>query len=253
MVLDWFFKFFKSFRKKRPRKKIAKEGKKIKKGKGAKRIVKIGRIKKQKKKKVLVSDLMTREIISVSPQMSLEKVVEIFRANKISGAPVLDKNFFIGEISKTDILNVVKKSSLDEIDEKDKETLRKIFVSELMKKPICISENKSVEEAKKKMEKYNIKRLLVLDKRKRLVGIITRTDILRWAPKQEIKDTISTKIDEMLKILEDGQLEVSELSKRLKTPENLVEEWAKILEEYDLVEIIYPAIGSPIVRLKKKA
>jgi CBS domain-containing protein len=248
MVFDWFFKFFKTFRKKRFRKKIERE--KVKKKK-VKRIVKIGRIKKQKKKKVLVSDLMTKEIISVSPRMSLEKVVEIFRANKISGAPVLDKNFFIGEISKTDILNVVKKSSLEEIEEKDKEILRKIFVFEIMKKPICIREDKSIEEAKKKMEKYNIKRLLVLDKRKRLVGIITRTDLLKWAPKQEIKDTISTKIDEMIKILEDGPIETKKLSEILKTPENLVENWAKILEEHGMVEIIYPAIGSPIVKLKK--
>jgi CBS domain-containing protein len=247
MVFDWFFRLF---RKKRKGKTKAKKKTKIK-PKKVRRIVKIKRRLKPEKKKTLVSELMTRNIISVSPYSTLEEVVEIFKSNKISGAPVLDKNFFIGEISKTDILNLVKKNSLEEIDEKDREILKKTFVADIMKKPICIHEDRSVEEAKKKMEKYNIKRLLVLDKKNRLVGIITRTDLLKWAPKQEIKDTVSTKIDEMIKILEDGPIEIKKLSKLLNTSENLVESWAKILEEHGIVEISYPAIGSPVIKLKK--
>jgi CBS domain-containing protein len=247
MVFDWFFKLFR--RKRKEERKIRRKPK-IK-PKKVRRIVKIRRRLKPEKKKTLVSELMTRNIISVSPYSTLEEVVEIFKSNKISGAPVLDKNFFIGEISKTDILNLVKKNSLEEIDEKDREILKKTFVADIMKKPICIHEDRSVEEAKKKMEKHNIKRLLVLDKKNRLVGIITRTDLLKWAPKQEIKDTVSTKIDEMIKILEDGPIEIKKLSKILNTPENLVESWAKILEEHGMVEISYPAIGSPVIKLKK--
>jgi len=246
MVFNWFFKLF----RKKEKETKAKKRTKIK-PKKVRRIVKIKRRLKPEKKKTLVSELMTRNIISVSPYSTLEEVVEIFKSNKISGAPVLDKNFFIGEISKTDILNLVKKNSLEEIDEKDREILKKTFVADIMKKPICIHEDRSVEEAKKKMEKHNIKRLLVLDKKNRLVGIITRTDLLKWAPKQEIKDTVSTKIDEMIKILEDGPIEIKKLSKILNTPENLVESWAKILEEHGMVEISYPAIGSPVVKLKK--
>ena len=247
MVFDWFFRLF---RRKRKGETKAKKRTKIK-PKKVRRIVKIKRRLKPEKKKTLVSELMTKNIISVSPYSTLEEVVEIFKSNKISGAPVLDKNFFIGEISKTDILNLEKKNSLEEIDEKDREILKKTFVADIMKKPICIHEDRSVEEAKKKMEKHNIKRLLVLDKKNRLVGIITRTDLLKWAPKQEIKDTVSTKIDEMIKILEDGPIEIKKLSKILNTPENLVESWAKILEEHGMVEISYPAIGSPVVKLKK--
>jgi CBS domain-containing protein len=244
MVFDWFFKLFRRKRKEKRRKPKIKPKK-------VRRMVKIKRRLKPEKRKTLVSELMTRNIISVSPYSTLEEVVEIFKSNKISGAPVLDKNFFIGEISKTDILNLVKKNSLEEIDEKDREILKKTLVADIMKKPICIHEDKTVEEAKRKMEKYNIKRLLVLDKKNRLVGIITRTDLLKWAPKQEIKDTVSTKIDEMIKILEDGPIETKKLSKILNTPENLVESWAKILEEHGMVEISYPAIGSPVIKLKK--
>jgi len=245
-MLDWLFRLF------RKRKLEAKKMEKRKTTKKIKRIVKIKKKVKPEKEKILVSDAMTRKIISVTPYQNLEEVAEIFKKNKISGAPVLDKKFFIGEISKTDILKLIKKNSLEEIDEKDRELLRKIIVASVMKKPICISENASLEAAKKKMEKYNIKRLLVLDKKKRLVGIITRTDLLKWAPKQEIKDTISTKIDEMLKILEEAPTTSKKLSKILNIPENLIESWAKTLEEYGLVEINYPAIGSPVIKLKKQ-
>jgi len=245
-MLDWLFKLF------RKGKFETKKRVKRKKTKRIKTIVKIKRKIKQEKEKILVSDAMTRKIISVTPYQNLEEVTEIFKKNKISGAPVLDKKFFIGEISKTDILKLIKKNSLEEIDEKDRELLRKIIVASVMKKPICISENASLEAAKKKMEKYNIKRLLVLDRKKRLVGIITRTDLLKYAPKQEIKDTISTKIDEMLKILEEAPTTSKKLSKILNIPENLIESWAKTLEEYGLIEISYPAIGSPVIKLKKQ-
>ncbi|MEM7826406.1 MAG: CBS domain-containing protein, partial [Candidatus Aenigmatarchaeota archaeon] len=90
MVLDWLFKFFK--------KKKAKKERKVKKKAKIKRIVKIKKKVKFEKKKTLVSELMTRNIISVDPYLTLDKVVEIFQTNKISGAPVLDKGFFIGEI-----------------------------------------------------------------------------------------------------------------------------------------------------------
>ncbi|MEM5853559.1 MAG: CBS domain-containing protein [Candidatus Aenigmatarchaeota archaeon] len=237
---------FKIFRKKRI--KVLKKKVPAKK---IRRIVKIRRKLKPEKRKILVSDLMTRNIISVTPYQSLDEVVRIFQTNKISGAPVLDKDFFIGEISKTDILNFIKKGSLEEIDEKDRKVLSEKIVAEFMKKPICIREDATLESAKKKMEKYNIKRLLVLDKKKRLVGIITKSDLLKWAPKQEIKDRIATKIDEMIKVLEEGPMEARKLSKILNTPENLIESWAKTLEEYGLVEISYPAIGSPVIKLKK--
>jgi hypothetical protein len=70
------------------------------------------------------------------------------------------------------------------------------------------------------------------------------------APKGFSRETICTKIDDMLKVLEEGQIDFSKLSKRLEISEILVEEWAKILEEHDLAEIYYPPLGSPILKLK---
>jgi predicted transcriptional regulator len=101
------------------------------------------------------------------------------------------------------------------------------------------------------MDKFKIRRLLVIDNKKRLVGIITRTDLLKGESKEKIKEKIYTKIDEMVKMVEKENLDVSTISKKLNVPENLVEEWAKILEENGLIEINYRAIGTPILKFKK--
>lgn len=246
MAFSWPFDFFRKLWRKF---KLRGKRKEVK----VKRYVRIRKRKRkmEEKRESLVSDVMTRAIISVSASASMEKVAQIFLINKISGAPVLDGEFFVGEISKTDLLNLVKKERLEDLTEEDNAVLRKNKVSEFMKKPICIHFDQDMKTAKKKMEEYNIKRLLVLDKRNQLIGIITRTDLLKGVTKEEIKEDISTKIDEILRILEEGPTDFSKLSKSMKIPENVVENWAKILEEHDLVEISYPPIGSPVLTLKR--
>jgi len=255
-MFDWLFSMFKRRKNKEKReivkrkvlKKTKKRGKRYKK---LKPLIKL-RKKKYEERKVLVSDLMTRKIIPAYSNQNLAEVAKLFLEKNISGAPVLDKNLFVGEISKTDILNIVNKRDLNELSNEDYEKLKKIKVYEVMKKPICIFENETIEKAKEKMEKFKIRRLLVIDKKKRLVGIITKTDLLKGESKEKIKERIYTKIDELLKMIEKEDLPISEISKRLNVPEDLIEEWAKTLEEFNLIEINYKAIGSPILKLKKK-
>jgi len=246
MVFEWLKYIF----RKKPKKEAVKL---VKRRKKVRRLVKLGKPKKIEKRKVLVADLMTRRIISVSPDLTLDKVADLFLSKNISGAPVLDKKFFIGEISRTDILNLLKKDTLEGLTEDERTILARVRVSDVMKKPICIYEYEPIENAEKKMAKYKIRRLLVLDKKKNLVGIITKTDLARGKSKEEIKQMVSTKVDEMMAILEkEGKKSFRELSEKLNVSEDLIENWCKILEEHGLVEIEYPVVGNPSVRSKIK-
>jgi CBS domain-containing protein len=228
------------------KKRVQKRGK-------VRRLVKLGIPKKPVARIVTVADLMTKDIIPVNPFATLDKVAEIFLSKSITGAPVLEKNFFIGEISKTDILNIVQKNSLEELTDEDKKILSSIKVADVMKKPICIELTAPAEEAEEMMTKHNISRLLVLDKKKNLVGIITKTDLMKGRSKEEIKKIVSTKVDDMLTILEKRGCETfKELSMQLGVPESVIENWCKVLEDHGLVEIEYPAIGNPSVRIKYK-
>ncbi len=200
--------------------------------------------------KIIVSDIMTRRIIPLAPFNSLEKALQVFQVNGISGAPILDKNRLVGVISKTDIIRLLKRDSLDNLTEEERVPLKRCKVSQLAKKPLWIRAEKSVEEARKKMDANNIKRLLVFDRRSKLVGIVTRTDLMKTISKEKIKENVSTKIDDLLRALENGPASFSELSKNLGISESLLEEWSKVLEEHGLIEVSYPALGSPVLKLK---
>jgi CBS domain-containing protein len=226
--------------------------KKLKPEKIKKKKVKIYRKVYRKRKKILVSQLMTPNVICVDKNSTLDQVVDLFISKNISGAPVIKKGKLLGEISKTDILKLVNVKSLEEIDEEKMRKLEKMKVSEIMKKPICIRENATIEQVKEKMRKYGIHRLLVLDKKKKLVGIITATDLARGVSKEKISKTISTTIDKMLEIVErKGAIDIKSLSKILEVSPEVIEEWAKILEENGLIKLEYPALGKPILRWTK--
>jgi hypothetical protein len=65
-------------------------------------------------------------------------------------------------------------------------------------------------------------------------------------------DMIETDIDKMMNILETKKaISIGELSKQLNIKIELIENWAKILEEHDLIEIDYPIIGLPKLRKKE--
>jgi hypothetical protein len=65
-------------------------------------------------------------------------------------------------------------------------------------------------------------------------------------------DMIETDIDKMMNILETKKaISIGELSKQLNIKVELIENWAKILEEHGLIEIDYPIIGLPKLRKKE--
>jgi chromosome segregation ATPase len=62
---------------------------------------------------------------------------------------------------------------------------------------------------------------------------------------------IETAIDELARILnEKKRITITEAARLLKTNPAQIEEWVKILEDHDLVELVYPAWGEPQIVLK---
>lgn len=52
----------------------------------------------------IVSEIMTREVMTLDPRASLRESVEAFRAEDVSGAPVTTNGEVVGVVSVTDIL-----------------------------------------------------------------------------------------------------------------------------------------------------
>jgi CBS domain-containing protein len=107
-------------------------------------------------------DIMTRDIVTVSPTMTVKSLAMTLIKNQISGAPVAGKDGkIIGVVSEADI--VAKKG-------KD---VRGI----MSEKVISVGEETTVEEIAQLMTTHAIKRLPVMSAGK-LVGIVSRADIV---------------------------------------------------------------------------
>lgn len=151
---------------------------------------------------IKVEDAMQKNVITIKDDMKIEEAARILRENRISGAPVIDKNNkLVGILSEGDIirllevhspkLNLILPSPLDLIElpirmkhEYDEivKGLKKaaiISVNEIMtRKPITIKASQSVSDAAEIMDEHKIKRLPVVDEKGNLIGIITRGDII---------------------------------------------------------------------------
>jgi Predicted transcriptional regulator, contains C-terminal CBS domains len=151
---------------------------------------------------IKVEDAMQKNVITIKNDMKIEEAARILRENRISGAPVIDKNNrLVGILSEGDIirlievhspkLNLILPSPLDlielpirmkhEYDEivKGLKKAAVTLVDEIMtRKPITIRPGQSVSDAAELMDKHKIKRLPVVDDEGNLMGIITRGDII---------------------------------------------------------------------------
>jgi Zn-dependent protease/CBS domain-containing protein len=116
---------------------------------------------------VKIRDIMSKNVTSVTSGMSVEELVDIMFRFKHMGYPVLDDSEVKGIVTFTDVQKV------------QKEDRKNVRVSEIMTKElITLSEDDDAEKAIKLMTVNNIGRI-VITKEKQMVGIVSRTDILR--------------------------------------------------------------------------
>ena len=67
--------------------------------------------KKEYDAPILVSDYMSKKLVTFSPDQSILEVMEAFAKYKISGGPVLDDNgFLVGIISEADCMKTISES-----------------------------------------------------------------------------------------------------------------------------------------------
>lgn len=63
---------------------------------------------------------------------------------------------------------------------------------------------------------------------------------------------ITTSLDTLLDlIIKKGRIQLKDAAKVFSVTRAQIEEWAKILEEHDLIEIHYPPLGEPELRKKQ--
>ncbi|MFZ2070890.1 MAG: CBS domain-containing protein [Halobacteriota archaeon] len=149
------------------------------------------------KEKEKVEEIMTREVITVLDSDSLLDVASVLKERKIAGVPVLnDREEVVGVISEADILKLLDNfhwytsiftihdliqlfgEDLEDI-QQDIEKASKMKVKEVMSKnPETISPDALIDDAAQIMHTKGFNRLPVVDSDGKLVGIVTRADII---------------------------------------------------------------------------
>ena len=139
-----------------------------------------------------IKEVMTRDVTSISPQISAKEALDLLLKMEISGLPVIDeKNKLVGMFTEKDILRNVLPSYIEKVgrfvyEENPKligkkfQYLKDLSVSKLMcKDVVTVDENTSLCEVARLMLTQKVRRIPVLDKEKKVVGIVAREDIIR--------------------------------------------------------------------------
>src|SRR5215208_3750834 len=129
--------------------------------------------------KMLVGERMSRPVISVTPDASINDVLAMFRKEHIRRAPVMKDAKLVGIVSERDLLNAspspVTSLSIWEMNY----LISKVKVKDVMsKKVITVDQDAPIEEAARIMADKKIGGVPVVSSGK-IVGIITETDLFK--------------------------------------------------------------------------
>ncbi len=114
-----------------------------------------------------VSEIMSKEIITISPDKRVGQALQLMHKHSIRHLPVLEEGRMVGWITSRDLREVLLASMLE-----------KITVADVMiKAPISVTPESNVEEAARLIMEHKIGGMPVLDG-DRLKGVITMMDVI---------------------------------------------------------------------------
>ena len=130
-------------------------------------------------KRFTVRHWMTVDPVTVAPNDSLQRVVELLRRRDLRALPVVEDGRLVGIVTDLDIRQVASAYPLFRDPDEIRRYTENLTVSAAMTAdPMTIAVDAPLVEAAKILETYRISSLPVLDHH-RLVGILSVTDLLR--------------------------------------------------------------------------
>ncbi|NET10831.1 MAG: CBS domain-containing protein [Symploca sp. SIO2B6] len=140
---------------------------------------------------------MTPNPISVTPATPLHTAIQLIADRHISGMPVITSdNQLVGVISESDLMwqetgvdtppyimvldSVIYLENPATFEKELHKALGQTVGEVMTKTVVTITPNTSLREAAQLLHRRNIHRLIVVDDMKKVVGILTRGDIIRY-------------------------------------------------------------------------
>jgi len=117
--------------------------------------------------RIKIKDIATSITVTVSPETAIKEAAKRLSKGNVRGTPVIDNGKIAGIVSTVDITKAIAES-------KEGGKVRDIMRTNIT----TINEKASLSKAIELSEKNNISRLIVTDNEGKMIGIVTRTDML---------------------------------------------------------------------------
>jgi len=142
-----------------------------------------------------VKDIMTRELITVSPETEVVHATKLLLENRINGVPVTDETGkLVGILCQSDLIAQQKKlpipsfftllnglipiTSMKQIEKQVQKITAATVAQAMTKNPVTVQPDTEIEEVASLMVDNNFHTIPVMDEGQ-LVGIVGKEDILR--------------------------------------------------------------------------
>ena len=118
-----------------------------------------------------LNEIMTREVVTIDPDASLQHAAQMMASLDIGLLPVMANDQLLGVITDRDITIRAAARGLD-----PKRTQVRYIMTEAV---ICSSDTQEITQGAKQMMNHQIRRLLILDGQQGLVGIVSLSDMVK--------------------------------------------------------------------------
>jgi CBS domain-containing protein len=116
-----------------------------------------------------VRDIMTREVQLAEPHMTLREAAELMKTRDVGFLPVCDGERLVGMVTDRDITVRAVADAKDQWEQRIRDVMsQKVFY--------CF-EDDDVSEAARLMQERQVRRLVVLNRDKRLMGVVSLGDV----------------------------------------------------------------------------
>jgi CBS domain-containing protein len=135
-----------------------------------------------------VEDVMTRDVVCAHEGTPYKQLVGLLATRRVSAVPVVDRRrHVLGVVSEADLLLKQEQPTQSAVRllsvlrrRRDQAKARATAAAELMSKPaITIDPRATLAEAARRLHAADVKRLPVIDPVGRLIGIVSRADLLK--------------------------------------------------------------------------
>ena len=115
-----------------------------------------------------IAEVMTQEVVTITPQTSMSELRKILQEHRISGTPVVENGELVGVISIEDLIKALAAGEMG------------VTVDERMtREPVVLCADDRVVLAVDHFTRYGFGRFPIVDEDAKLVGILTQGDVTR--------------------------------------------------------------------------